>query len=390
MKLTPISLDAPAVLSQALEQRGLSFVHAEAMVRGQGMAAFLIDDMDGDDIARIVDAANTMKVDVVSGDSWVFLTGSVSRLSPMFRRSVGLLPQDITDAACRLLTGIAQPASELVTARGVLDLSRPLVCGIVNITPDSFSDGGQYFNTDDALRHADRLIADGAGMLDVGAESTRPGAEERLDPSEEWKRLSEFLPAIVEKYPRIPISVDTVNAATADRALDSGAWLVNDVSGARLDPEMAPVCADHGAGMILMHSRGEFAELASYDHAVYDDLLGEVTSELLAAVDMVVGQGVGAHSVAIDPGLGFGKTPQQNFSLLAATRSFVGSGLPVMVGPSRKRFLGSVTGRGPDDRDVETASACTIAAVRGAHILRVHDVAGVVRAIAVARATLES
>lgn len=259
------------------------------------------------------------------------------------------------------------------TARGTISLARPVIVGIVNVTPDSFSDGGRYLDPERALAHAEALVADGAGMLDVGAESTRPGRPGPVPPEEEWRRLGPVLAGLARRLPHVPVSVDTVKAVTARRALDAGAWAINDVSGLRLDPAIADVCGEAGAGLILMHSRGTASTMATYTHARYADVTADVVRELRAALDRAAARGVAPARVVLDPGLGFAKRPPDNYRVLRELPAIVALGRPVMVGPSRKRFLGAVTGREvAADRDAATAAACVAAFALGARLFRVH------------------
>lgn len=270
--------------------------------------------------------------------------------------------------------------------RGAMSLARPVVVGILNITPDSFSDGGRFLDAAAALEQATRLLEEGADMLDLGAESTRPGRPEPVSPAQEWGRLEPVLRGLAERHPAVPFSVDTVKAETASRALAAGAWAINDVSGLRLDPEIADVCAEHGAGLVLMHSRGSLSEMASYDHASYGCVVDEVVRELEQAVEVAGSRGVGADRVVLDPGLGFAKRPEHNYEMLRDLPALAALGHPVMVGPSRKRFLGAVTGRDVPDRDAATATACAAAYLGGASLFRVHAVAPVREALAIAHA----
>ena len=182
------------------------------------------------------------------------------------------------------------------------------------------------------------------------------------------------------------MSVDTVNAETGRRALELGAWALNDVSGLRIDPAMADVCAEHGAGLVLMHSRGSVSEMATYEHATYHDVAAEVAAELESAADVAVERGVDRGLVVVDPGLGFAKRPEHNYALLRDLSSLVALGYPVMVGPSRKRFLGHVTGGDVTERDNATAAACVAAYDQGASLFRVHDVPRVREALEIAHA----
>jgi len=282
---------------------------------------------------------------------------------------------------------IGEPPARWLTARGDIPLDRPVVAGILNITPDSFSDGARFLAPDAALRHAASLIEQGADVLDLGAESTRPGRPDPVPVEEEWRRLEPVLASLTRAWPNLPLSIDTVKSVTARRALDAGAWVINDVSGLRLDAAIADACAAHGAGLVLMHSRGTFGEMATYDHARYTDVVTEVAAELDDAVGRAEARGVDRSRIVLDPGLGFAKRPEHNLAVLGALEHLVARGFPVMVGPSRKRFLGELTGgRPPMERDGATATACVVAWERGARIFRVHNVALVREALDVAAA----
>jgi dihydropteroate synthase len=247
--------------------------------------------------------------------------------------------------------------------------------GIVNVTDDSFSDGGRYLAPDTAVGHGLRLVADGAAIIDVGGESTRPGAV-RIDAAVEKARV---LPVVKELAAQgITVSIDTMHADVAEAALEHGASIVNDVSGGRADPAMASVVAAAGVPWILMHWRSVAAE---QPHAVphYGDVVAEVRTELLRTVDHAVSAGVQHDKLVIDPGLGFAKTAQHNWQLLAALPEFVGTGIPVLIGASRKRFLGTLLADGddvrpPDGRETATAVISALAATHGVWGVRVHDV----------------
>lgn len=266
---------------------------------------------------------------------------------------------------------------------------RPVqVMGVVNVTDDSFSDGGRYLDPGHAVAHGVRLVAEGATIIDVGGESTRPGAT-RIDSSIELARVIPVVKALAAQ--QITVSIDTMHAEVARAALDAGAVIVNDVSGGRADPAMAGVVAEAGVPWVLMHWRSVRAD---QPHQVpdYGDVVSAVHAELRAAVDDAVAAGVDRKQLIIDPGLGFAKTAQHNWALLHALPSFVATGIPVLIGASRKRFLGALladaTGapRPPDGREVATAVISALAAMHGAWGVRVHDVAATVDAVKVARA----
>lgn len=265
---------------------------------------------------------------------------------------------------------------------GEIPLDGPVVMGIVNLTPDSFSDGGRLPDLEAALDHARALVDAGAAVLDVGGESTRPGAAP-VPEDEERARILPFVARAAAEL-GVPVSVDTRKSGVARAALDAGAAVVNDVSGLAFDPEMAPVVAGAGAGVVLMHMRGTPADMAS--RAAYADLGGEVARELGDAVARARGAGIADGAIVVDPGLGFAKTAEQSLALLGDLGPVRDLGFPVLVGPSRKSFLGAVVGLPPGERAVATAAACVVAYLGGARIFRVHDVATVAQALAVARA----
>lgn len=273
---------------------------------------------------------------------------------------------------------------------GALELAagRPALMGVVNVTPDSFSDGGRFLDPERALDHALRLVEEGADLLDLGAESTRPGGGvygggARTVPADE--EIARLLPVLERLRPRValPISVDTRKGAVARAALAAGADLVNDVS-ALADPETAAAAAEAGAPVVLMHSRGELATMQStIDFA---DVVAEVRAELAAARDRAIRLGVPADRIVLDPGLGFGKTAAQNLLLLARLEALVALGSPVLVGASRKSFLGATTGAAVGERLPGSLAAAARAADAGAALLRVHDVGATRQFLAVRRA----
>jgi dihydropteroate synthase len=301
-------------------------------------------------------------------------------------------PESLTDVALRVgLAMPAEPGPAWRTARGSVSLDRPIILCILNVTPDRFSDGGRYTRTDAALAHAESLLADGATVIDVGGESTRPGRTESVPADEERRRVVPVIEALARDHPHLLISIDTVKSEVARTALASGAAIVNDVSAFRLDPAMAGVAAAIGAGVILMHSRGGLLEIASYEHAEYDgDVVGAVIAELRESIAMATGAGIEADAIVLDPGLGFSKTPEQSVELFDQLPALQALGRPLLVGPSRKRFLGAVTGLPVEDRDRATAAACALAWERGARLFRVHAVAAAREALALAHALEES
>ncbi|MDR6863683.1 dihydropteroate synthase [Phycicoccus sp. 3266] len=267
----------------------------------------------------------------------------------------------------------------------------PVVMGVVNVTPDSFSDGGQWFEPEAAVAHGHELLAQGADVLDVGGESTRPGAQ-RPSVEEELRRVLPVVRALVRDG--AVVSVDTMRAEVAAAALEAGAALVNDVSGGLADDGMAAVVADAGAPFVVMHWRGHSADMQS--RAVYGDVVGDVRDELLARVDALTSQGVREDRLVLDPGFGFAKLSAHNWALLARLEELLGLGHPVLVGTSRKTFLGRLgvpeggAPREPLDRDVATAATSMHAARLGAWGVRVHHVPSTLDAMRVARAIEEA
>src|SRR5689334_15809061 len=260
--------------------------------------------------------------------------------------------------------------------------------GVVNVTDDSFSDGGLFIDPDRAVSHGIALAADGAAIVDVGGESTRPGAT-RIDPQVETARV---LPVVKELAGQgITVSIDTMHAEVARAALENGAQIVNDVSGGRADPNMASLLADAKVPWVLMHWRSVGAA-RPHDVPAYRDVVTEVRDELLASVDAAVQAGVDPARLIIDPGLGFAKTAEHNWTLLRALPEFVGTGIPVLVGASRKRFLGRLLAgpdgepRPPDGRETATAVISALACLNGAWGVRVHDVRASVDALKVLEA----
>ncbi|WP_052238744.1 dihydropteroate synthase [Mycolicibacterium setense] len=260
--------------------------------------------------------------------------------------------------------------------------------GVVNVTDDSFSDGGRFIDRDRAVEHGLALAAAGAAIIDVGGESTRPGAI-RVDPAVEAARVAPVIEALASQG--ITVSIDTMHADVAKVALENGAQIVNDVSGGLADPNMAPLLAEAKVPWILMHWRSVSAEQPHHAPG-YVDVVAEVRAELLGAVDAAVAAGVDPKALIIDPGLGFAKTAQDNWALLHALPEFVATGIPVLVGASRKRFLGTLlagadgTPRPPDGRETATAAISMLAAQHGAWGVRVHDVTASVDALAVLEA----
>ena len=266
-------------------------------------------------------------------------------------------------------------------------VDRTLVVGVLNVTPDSFSDGGRYRNAQAAIDHGIALHASGADFVDVGGESTRPGAV-RIAASEEEHRVLAVLSGL--KAAGVPTSIDTMRATTATAAVAEGAFLVNDVSGGLADPDMYGTVAGLGVAYVVMHWRGHSTAMQSL--ATYGDVVAEVRDELRARVDAALESGIAREALVIDPGLGFAKDSDHNWALLHSLPAFVEMGFPVLLGASRKRFLGALLASGDalprpvDQRDVATDAISALAAAAGAWAVRVHDVPGSADAVRVGQA----
>ncbi|HZP70857.1 MAG TPA: dihydropteroate synthase [Pseudolabrys sp.] len=260
---------------------------------------------------------------------------------------------------------------------GLLASGRPLVMGILNVTPDSFSDGGRFFEPDKAIAHARAMAGQGADIIDIGAESTRPyGGAVPVSADDEKARLLAVLPAVTTLG--VPVSIDTIKAPIAAWALDNGAAIVNDVWGLQRDPGMAPLVAKRGVPVIIMHNR------ESADGTI--DIVGDVIAFFSRSLEIAAQAGIARDHIVLDPGIGFGKTPEQSITCIARLPEFKRFGLPLLVGASRKRFISTVTPSSPDERIGGSISAHVIAAEKGAAIIRAHDVAETVQALRVAAA----
>jgi dihydropteroate synthase len=254
--------------------------------------------------------------------------------------------------------------------------------GIINVTPDSFSDGGVLLDPERAVDAAVQMVADGADLLDVGGESTRPGAR-AVGAAEERRRVLPMIERLAARV-NVPISIDTYKASIARDALDAGASIVNDISGLRYEPDLAKVVAKHGAPIILMHTRGRSQDM--YKQATYSEVVDEVLDELRESIAFACGEGIAKESVLVDPGLGFAKEPMHSFEVLARLGEFSDLGRPLVAGPSRKGFLTRLLPkeRVAEERDWPTSAAVTAAVLAGAHVVRVHAVREMVPVVRVA------
>lgn len=272
------------------------------------------------------------------------------------------------------------------TSRRAISLDVPLVMGILNVTPDSFSDGGRYADISAALQRADEMIAEGADVIDIGGESTRPGSK-RVSADEEISRVVPVIEAISKRLD-VPVSIDTSKSAVADAAVDAGAEIINDISGLRFDEAIADVAARHKTGLVLMHSRGEFETM--HTQPPVEDIITEVEKDLRRSISAAAAAGVAGEQIVLDIGIGFGKTLDQNLKLIAQLDRLVKefARFPIMVGASRKSFLGKLLGKDdPKERLAGNLASAAIAVWNGAKILRVHDVAATVDAVKIVTQT---
>lgn len=264
--------------------------------------------------------------------------------------------------------------------------SKVLIMGVLNVTPDSFSDGGQCLNPEAAIERAQQMIAEGADLIDIGGESTRPGSS-YVDKDEEIKRISPIL-TLLRKLTNIPLSIDTRKAAVARMALDLGADIINDVSALQDDPRMGQLIQESGAGVVLMHRQGHSVTMQKAPQ--YKDVVGEIKAFLSERVSMAQSMGIPADHIMVDPGIGFGKTLNHNLEILGNIGELLPLGQPVLIGVSRKAFIGALTGKPVGEREMGNAAAVAVAVWQGAHILRVHDVGAMHDVILVAQALRNS
>lgn len=259
---------------------------------------------------------------------------------------------------------------------------KTLIMGVVNLTPDSFSDGGQFDRPEDAIAQAEKLVGEGADIIDLGAESTRPGRADAMTAETEWQRLEPVLAAARKDFPDVAISIDTYRAETAARALDNGADIINDIYALRHSPEIAHHCARHNAGLLLMHMQGTPETMQQ--NPTYENVLSEVLSELRTAMEKAQTAGVPESCISVDPGIGFGKTVEHNVEILAGLEYLRLIQRPICVGASRKGFLGKLGGgEEPTDREEATVAAHCAAVLHGATIIRTHNVKAAVRSLAI-------
>ena len=386
MNVTPLALHSPRAVREVLRCHGWDEALSDTAAESLHTIAFHLTGLDQDALQALVLFAGSLGVEVLTGDSWAILSGSRSRLSALARPWT--VPERLTQVAAGIGGAMpAEPPTLWQTARGPVSLDHPILVGVLNVTPDSFSDGGRFAGPDAARGHAEELLSAGATVLDVGGESTRPGRTTDVPVEEERRRVLPIVEALVRAHPALILSIDTVKAEVARAALDAGAAVVNDVSALRLDPAMPETVAAAQAGLVLMHSRGSILEIASYTHADYGgDVVGGVVAELREALGRATAAGILPDATVVDPGFGFSKTVEQNIELLDQLAALEALGRPILVGPSRKRFLGSLTGAPVEDRDRATAIACALAYERGARLFRVHAVGAAREALSLVEA----
>jgi dihydropteroate synthase len=386
VNVTALAAPTPEAVRAALAARGWEAQPAWFAAIGIQPFVVLIEDITEAEREALVHWGTKSGADVLTGEGWALVAAAASRIAPLARYDRA--PTELARLAPelgRLLAARAEPPRSWSIRGAELPLDKPVIVGIINVTPDSFSDGGHLPSVEAAIEHGAQLTAHGARLLDVGGESTRPGAAP-VPVTEEIARLVPVIAGLVKRGAG-PVSVDTRKAEVARAALDAGAAVVNDVSGLQYDPGLAAVVARAEAGVILMHMRGTPATMD--DLATYAHVAPEVARELAATAENAERAGIARERIVVDPGFGFAKTAAQNFRLLDELATIVALGYPVAVGLSRKRFLGAATGRPVEDRDRATAVACALAWERGARLFRVHDVAITREALALAGATTD-
>lgn len=276
--------------------------------------------------------------------------------------------------------------TEVLYPGGALSLERTILAGVLNVTPDSFSDGGRFYDTGEAIKQAFRLLEDGADIIDVGGESTRPGAEP-VNPDEELKRVIPVIRAIIKEKPQAVVSIDTYKSPVAEEAVKSGARMVNDISGLGYDPRMINIVRDYHVPVVIMHIKGKPRDMQKNPH--YDNLIGELIRYFQERIARALQAGIRKEQIIVDPGIGFGKRIVDNYEILGRLEEFINLGYPVMVGPSRKSFIGKVLDAPAGERMFGTAAAVTAAVLKGAQFIRVHDAREMKQVIKVAEAIKE-
>lgn len=284
-----------------------------------------------------------------------------------------------------ILSETARPIMKIPGNKILRFDERPLIMGILNVTPDSFSDGGRFYDVDKAVEHGIQLAEDGADIIDIGGESTRPDSK-GVPTKEELKRVIPVIKKLIKKI-KTPISIDTTKSAVAEAAISEGAVIINDISGLRFDKKISRIAAKNKSGLILMHTRDK-PSVMQKGKIEYDNLIQEITDYLDNSIRIALDNGVDFESIAIDPGIGFGKTPLHNIQIIRDILAFRTLNRPVLVGASRKSFIGFITGRDVTGREDATTAVNTILTLYGVDILRVHNVRATLDAIKIARALI--
>lgn len=380
--IRPLCLRTPAAVRNELERIGVDPAGISRMVPKLEQHALLVPQVKAA-------AANILKQEMLSlgGDAAVtrgtvacsvattdvLLIGSRKHLLALCNKLKGqpFGLQTMATEISTVLQTLATPLGFWQTSRRQLTLEQPLIMGILNVTPDSFSDGGCYCDVPSSVDQALRMAEEGADLIDIGGESTRPGAP-AVSAEEELRRILPVLEALAGRL-SIPLSVDTWKSSVADRALQSGAEIINDISGLTFDANLARVVAQHRAGLVLMHTRGTPEQMQQA--TVYDDLLGELATSLQLSVTRALSSGISRDRIVLDPGIGFGKDTEGNLEIIRRLTELLSLGHPLLIGTSRKSFIGKTLQR-PDagDRLFGTAATVALAVSAGARILRVHDV----------------
>jgi dihydropteroate synthase len=367
-------------------EMALAGVHAEGIRIMGGRAAFLavrVDAVEFQLAQRVKSAMLKLGADAAIEESaWagsekntpLIILGTRRQFKDLFKTlsSEGGNAALLSEVIAQALDYYHRTAFSLRFPSGELRLGErpPAIMGILNVTPDSFSDGGKYLDEKTAVAHGVEMAGEGAGIIDIGGESTRP-ASMLVDAQEEARRVIPVIAQLSKKV-KVPLSIDTSKASVAKAALDAGAAMINDVTALTGDPEMAPLAAARGCPVVLMHMKGTPRTMQKAPY--YRELMGEIIAFLRDAIDRAVAAGVDRDQIVVDPGIGFGKTVEHNLEILQRLRDLSCLGRPVLVGPSRKSFLGKASGADVEDRAFATAGAVALATEAGAQIIRVHDV----------------
>lgn len=271
--------------------------------------------------------------------------------------------------------------AEIPYPGGVLPLNRTLIMGVLNVTPDSFSDGGKFSEPEIAIKHAFQMLDDGADIIDIGGESTRPGAEP-LPIDTELKRVIPIIQSVIKSRPKAVISIDTYKCTVAEESIKAGAKIVNDISGLGFDPKMKEIVREYNVPIVIMHIKGTPLNMQENPH--YEDLMSELIEYFHERVNLALKAGIQKNQIIVDPGIGFGKRLEDNYEILHRLNELVSLDYPVLVGPSRKSFVGKVLNLPPPERIWGTAAAVAIAVNNGANIIRVHDVKEMIQVVRIA------